>query len=626
MLIGLGCLAVFVIVLCATDAIANYGKVHQGVSVAGVDVGGMTEAEAAEHLDRSLSARAVSTPIVLCEQRSIVSQLTMHGRGPSIELDSNMQDGSGHGSNPLEASAWRVSTLTISASVDGASLAKQAYAVGRSRDFFIERLRAWSGGVDLPGRLTYDEQQLEGLIGLLNSARGVPVIDADISFEEGRFVATPEAGGIGIDRPRFIEMLDQTFLGEGRTLFIPLIDIAPVITEAEAQGLAERCNQAVSLPVTLDAGQGSQWEISSWWLGYWLETSIVTEGEASRLAVKVDSGRMEAGLSEIMGGFDPGYPATNARFQVEGRSVYVIPSEEGYGIDVPKLALDLEGIIFGQPGASRRLTMAMTNLAPSFSTADAEAMHITQPISTYETVYGWSTEARSHNIELAASFIDYSLIAPHQIWSFNETAGDPSADRGFRMGKVISGNEYIDEVGGGVCQVATTVFNAVFEAGYPIISRAPHGLFQWQYAEGRDAAVFYDWLDMKWENDTDNWILLTMSCDSGKIMAVLWGTPPGYTVQIESGNRLPGDAYKTQRQANPEMDQGSEKVITVGTDGWIINVTRRVYDSQGNLIREMTFRSVYSPVTEVIEYGTKAPPAPPPEPVGEPPPAMDGEQ
>ncbi|MDR0459459.1 MAG: VanW family protein [Coriobacteriales bacterium] len=616
-LLTLGCLMVFILAMLATDLIANSGKIHRGVSVAGIEVGGLTVDEAENIINQQLTQRIEAAPVVLYGQKTLALMLDYSRWGPTIELDGTFQDASGAGADPLTVNSWRITAITVQATVDAKASAEEAYTIGRGANFLGERLEAWIRGVDLPGRLLYEDNQVEGLIRLINVALGVPITNADISFQNGRFTVITSAGGIGIDETVFIGMLDRAFLGTERSIEIPLVNLPALIDDVEAQALADLCNQAIALPVTLLADTGESWQIEGSHLGMWIKTRIEGEDESIKLTVYVSADLMKSDLGDILSGYDPGVAPVDASFWVSGSSISIVPSENGQGIDFPKLAVDLEQILFAQESTARNLRLSITTLFPAFSTADAEAMHINQQISSFTTRYGWSTPERANNIEVCAGDVNHTLIAPHQVFSFNDTAGNPAIDRGYQISKVISEGEYIDEVGGGVCQVATTVFNAVYDAGYPIVARACHGLYQWQYPNGRDAAVFYPWLDLKWENDTDNWILLTLACSDGYVTATLWGTPPGYVVKSEAGPFLPGEVFRTERTNNPDLEIGTEKVTQQGQDGRSIYVVRRVYDTQGNLLRESSFYSTYGSVVEKIEVGTKQPerpPDPPPDP------------
>jgi vancomycin resistance protein YoaR len=454
--------------------------------------------------------------------------------------------------------------------------------------------------------LVYEDAQINGLIQLLNSALGTPVTNADIVYSDVGFQVKPSADGVGVDRQPFMQHLDQAFLstGKARMADVALTEIKPQIVDEAAVDLAERCNSAINEPVVLYYDDGSSLTISGQSIGSWIVTRVVINDKSAELVAAVSAAKMKDSLLEVLDNSYPGVTPENAYFYLSGGDVYIRPAKTGVGVDFPRLAADLEAVLFGI-SANRQLQLMVTTLQPEVTTADLEAMDVTGQISSFSTKYGWSSPERRNNVEVCANYVTMSLIAPHTVWSFNDTAGDATLERGYQVAKVISGNEYIDGIGGGVCQVATTVFDAVFDAGYPILSRGAHGQYQWQYPTGRDAAVFYPWLDFKWENDTDNWILLTVTCYNGEVTARLWGRSPGYAVRYETGSRLPGETYKTERVPNDQMFADEEKVTSQGQDGWVVNVTRWVYDAHGVLIRESTFRSVYGSVTEKIEYGTK---------------------
>ena len=123
-------------------------------------------------------------------------------------------------------------------------------------------------------------------------------------------------------------------------------------------------------------------------------------------------------------------------------------------------------------------------------------MGITGVVASYTTTYG-GTPGRLNNVQLVAQLIDGTLIAPGATFSFNDTTGERTADKGFQEAPVIINGELQNGLGGGVCQVSTTVFNAAYEAGLPITARTNHALYISHYPLGRDATVNYPDLDMR---------------------------------------------------------------------------------------------------------------------------------
>ena len=170
---------------------------------------------------------------------------------------------------------------------------------------------------------------------------------------------------------------------------------------------------------------------------------------------------------------------------------------------------------------------------------------------------------------------------------------------------VISGDEMTQEAGGGVCQVATTVFNSVYEAGLPVKERHNHTLSSSSYPAGRDAAIAYPTLDLVWENDTDSDILLTTSYDSHSITVDLIGEDPELEVITDTGDWGKGDPYKVKVEVDETYADTAVVKMTNGSDGLTINVTRTVKDKDGNVVDQKTFSSVYSPVNELYKVGPK---------------------
>ena len=169
-------------------------------------------------------------------------------------------------------------------------------------------------------------------------------------------------------------------------------------------------------------------------------------------------------------------------------------------------------------------------------------------------------------------------------------------------GAIIDG-EYTDSVGGGICQVATTVFNAVYESGLPIKERHNHSLYIASYPQGRDAAVSYPELDLVWQNDTANDVLVKVSCSEGSVTATLYGVDSGYQVSTETGQWEKGKTHSSTTKVDDTLAPGTSYVKTRGTDGSTIEVTRTVKDAAGNIVRQDLFASVYDPVNEVVVKG-----------------------
>src|SRR5437660_9569865 len=151
-------------------------------------------------------------------------------------------------------------------------------------------------------------------------------------------------------------------------------------------------------------------------------------------------------------------------------------------------------------------------------------MGVTGLVSSYTTYFG-GVPNRIHNVQLVARLVDGKLIGPGETFSFNGTTGERSAAKGFLEAPVIVNGELSTGLGGGVCQVSTTVFNAAYDAGLKITERTNHALYISHYPQGRDATVNYPDVDLKFVNDTGHWLLLRTWVGSSSLTVALYGTP-----------------------------------------------------------------------------------------------------
>ena len=255
------------------------------------------------------------------------------------------------------------------------------------------------------------------------------------------------------------------------------------------------------------------------------------------------------------------------------------------------------------------------------SYAEARAMHITRRISTFTTGVSGTTN-RLDNVGLGAELLDGALIAPGKVFSVNATTGERTAAKGFKMAPTIINGKLEDSIGGGMCQVSTTVFNAAFEAGLEIVERHNHMLYISHYPLGRDATVSYGSYDLKFRNDTPDWILLKTSFTGWALTVSLYGTPLHRKVVSTTSNWYGFRPYTIDKKDDPTLAKGKTKVDTPGVSGQSIDCYRKVYDAAGKLIWNDVFHSVYAMVPEVLLVGTKEKAKP--KPTGSPTPTPSG--
>jgi vancomycin resistance protein YoaR len=257
--------------------------------------------------------------------------------------------------------------------------------------------------------------------------------------------------------------------------------------------------------------------------------------------------------------------------------------------------------------------LAVTTTAPKRSTDEAKAMGITGLVGSFTTIYGGEAN-RLHNVRLVAQLVDNHLIAPGATFSFNATTGERSADKGFLEAPVIINGELQTGLGGGVCQVSTTVFNAAFEAGLPIESRTNHALYISHYPLGRDATVNYPDTDLEFRNDTDHWMLLRTFVGSSALTVGLYGAPQHRRVETETAPLRVTGPPRVERTKDPNLLKGKIEVDDPGEPSRATSVRRTVYAPDGELLYDTTWYSSYVSEPKLVRVGTKVPELPPAKP------------
>ena len=233
-------------------------------------------------------------------------------------------------------------------------------------------------------------------------------------------------------------------------------------------------------------------------------------------------------------------------------------------------------------------------------------MGITTRVGRYETIYGGDPN-RIHNVQLVAQLIDGKLIAPGATFSFNAATGARTADKGFREAPVIINGEVTNGLGGGVCQVSTTVFNAAYEAGLKITERTNHALYISHYPQGRDATVNYPDVDLKFVNDTPRWLLLRTYVGSYSLDVELYGAPLNRRVESVTNPLVDTGPPPIKRVPDPALFAGSTVVEESGEPSRSTSVERKVY-AGGKLLYDNTWYSSYRGEPRVVDVGHEAAP------------------
>ncbi len=375
------------------------------------------------------------------------------------------------------------------------------------------------------------------------------------------------------------------------------VEVSPPDVTASSLAAAQRsATVAVSAPVTLAVGP-TRIKLPRWRIATLLDLSHSSGGlKLGGPAATAELRRLEQAIDRAPRDADWAVGA--------GGSVRVVPAKPGVTLDVEQSAAAI--LAAAERPVNRLATLSYSVAQPARSTAQAKALGITGTVGAFETFFG-GVPNRIHNVQLVAHLIDRKLIAPGATFSFNKTTGDRSAAKGFLEAPVIINGEVETGLGGGVCQVSTTVFNAAFVAGLPITERTNHALYISHYPLGRDATVDYPDVDLKFVNDTGHWLLLRTWVSTSSLTVALYGAPQHRRVESVTQplrDVAPPPVVKTR---DPTLPVGQTVVDDPGVPAQSTSVERKVYSASGTLLSDQTWSSYYRAVPKQVTVGTKKP-------------------
>jgi vancomycin resistance protein YoaR len=359
---------------------------------------------------------------------------------------------------------------------------------------------------------------------------------------------------------------------------------------------------ALARPVRMKLG------VASWWLPKRQLAAMLALPSGGTRALTVGGPAARAYFKRLGRGIDK--PPRDATFRpLSSGRVVVVPARPGRVVAATRTSQAILAAALAPQQRTARVVVAYAQ--PKVSTAQVRAMGITTRVGSYETIYGGDPN-RIHNVQLVARLIDGKLVAPGATFSFNGATGARTAEKGFREAPVIINGEVTSGLGGGVCQVSTTVFNAAYEAGLKITERTNHALYISHYPQGRDATVNYPDVDLKFVNDTPHWLLLRTYVGSYSLTVDLYGSPLHRRVVTDTRPLVTTGPAPLQRVPDPALYVGQTVVEESGSPSLSTSVRRQVFTPSGSLLYDNTWYSSYRGEPRVVHYGTKARPKPPP--------------
>jgi vancomycin resistance protein YoaR len=531
-----------------------------GVSVAGVDVGGLSPAEARARIDAEIGAR-LDQPVTIA----------------------------------VGAKSFRVTPSNIFR-VDAEATERAAFASARSST------AARLGALAVP---FLAKQEVDPVLRVHASGKAAlaeeladqtkRAVSARVAMDGANAIVVPGRAGTGIDETAVLNVLEATALAGLSTLEVHLQTVQPPISTAAAERAAMTARTLAAGAVRLKLkhegviGTLDRDELASF---------IRFQPRAGALQVVLDRGKVGDTVAPLVKPYTS-KPA-DATFQISGDRAYLLKAKNG-------TTLDLRGaqrsILTAGTGPGRRLAqLALVPLAPGLTTKEARALGIHRRISTFTTDMGASSANRIWNVHLLGDYLNGTIVKSGQTFSYNDVVGPRTVERGFREGQEIFGGVLIPSIGGGVCQTATTIFNAAFEAGLPVQERHNHSWYISHYPLGRDATVSWGGPDLVFKNDLKHAILINVTYTDTTFTINFYGTPQGRKVVSTTSSPSNYTQPSMQYAIDPNAAPGSKTVAAGGGPGFDVNVHRKVFE-HGKLVREDDFFTRYTPENPTTIYG-----------------------
>ena len=294
-------------------------------------------------------------------------------------------------------------------------------------------------------------------------------------------------------------------------------------------------------------------------------------------------------------------PPVNARYDIVLQRF--VPERMGARVDRDALVdAILEGFELAQPGA---VQVPVTISSPQVTLELLSRLGIAECIASFKTEFDTRDRPRSSNIARAAGLIDGAIIMPSEGFSFNDRVGPRTREAGFEEAREIVDSEYVIGIGGGVCQVSSTLYNAAILAGFEIVERRPHSRVSGYIQAGRDATVYYPTIDLRFRNRLEAPVMLSLQVEGNKLYAAVVGDPRARRLVEVTTRTVSTLAPKTDHILDATLPSGKEVVEQEPETGLIVETLRKVFARDGvQVSEEVLSRDVYPPVNRVLRVGT----------------------
>lgn len=511
---------------------------------------------------------------------------------------------------------WEISPADAGVLFDARATIEQAYGIGRQGRVsggVISALAARFAGTSVRPVVSVDQGELASTLSGFAATYDRPAENAGFEVEGTDLLVTDAVPGRALNVSSGLERtLSAAESGAWPiSVDIPVQEIAPAIAEAGAA--YQQAQALLSGPIVLESADAKTWDLPAADLAGMLEP----RSAGAAVTLGLNEAQLAAWLAPIA--LEIETEPVNARLgfdTITGQFIVRKPSVPGRTIDAQATATR---ILAAGGAATRRIQIAEMNrsaqIADEALAADFGIMGLIREETSH---FAGSPSARVHNIGIAAEMFDGILVPPDTVVSFNDSVGDITAETGYLETKIIMDGTTAQGVGGGVCQVSTTLFRLAFWAGLPIAERHAHGYRVAYYEQGDvdpglDATIYSPVVDLKFTNDTGGWLLIETETRprDATLTFRLYGPTLNRRVSMEGpvvGNRVAAPPGRVEVDAS--LAPGETETLEYSRGGADVTVVRIVDTGEGEPVRE-SFFSRYRPTGEVLAVGPAPDVAPP---------------
>jgi vancomycin resistance protein YoaR len=529
-----------------------------------------------------------------------------------------------------EGQSWVVKPADLGLQFDYQQTAQTAYLSGRGRSiigWLFDPLLALVAGYPVSPVMIYDERVAEEYLLGLAIQIDTPTIESSLSINGTTVELVAGQVGKNLNIPVVLTGLnDRLSLLRDFSMTLEVIDSPPVILDAREQAviIQKILLSPLTLSIPADQGDAGPWVVTVEKLAHMLVIERKDDGQQAGYQVTLDQSLLRDYLTGVDSVIDRKVENARFIFNDDTRKLDLIQAAViGRHLDMEaSMSAITEGLLAGE----HAITLAIYLEQPAVKNdATADQLDIHELVWMETSYFYGSSPERIQNIKAAAARFHGLLVPPGANFSMAEALGDISLDNGYAEALIIFGDQTITGIGGGVCQVSTTLFRTAFHVGFPILERHEHAYRVSYYEQrpsggndpnlaGLDATVYVPLVDLKFTNDTQSWLLMETYVHSSSITWKFYSTSDGRSVDWQTTGPInlvepPEPLYRE----NPDLEKGEIKQIDWEAVGADVVVTRSVY-RDGVLLFQDTFRTHYLPWQAVFEYGPGTEGIPTPEP------------